>query len=235
MKTSLIVRTFLAAAAALLVMACASGGGSAPAVSTITGQHPATWLTTHWNAYELNPASCVPCHGSALDPTSGSGTSGVTCFGCHQPDGTVAHPNGPAHPAGWAASNQHGRLGAQAPYNAAYPLGMQGFASCTPCHGADYNTPIGNGAPSCFGPATGCHATPAPHGNPNWGAQANPPNPATNPDHDQTDQSNAPECFKCHAAGSANNPVLNPPNNNAPAAPGTPPGCFNNTLCHGQF
>ena len=101
-------------------------------------------------------------------------------------------------------------------------LNMMGFASCTPCHGADYNTPIG-AAPSCFS----CHPQ-APHGNPPWGATATPPNPATNASHDQTDVSNAPECFKCHAAGSPNNTITP----KTPAAPNTPPGCFNGTLCH---
>jgi hypothetical protein len=223
MKTRLLFRTLLAAAAALLVVGCASSTAGAPQQNPVTGAHPADWLATHFSAYTLDPASCLPCHGSAADPTQAGGTSQVSCFGCH-------HPNGPNHPANWADRAQHGRLGAQAPYNSANPLGMMGFASCTPCHGANYVTPIG-AAPSCE--TAGCHPL-APHGIPPWGAGVTPPvNPATSADHDQTDPSNAAECYKCHAYSAAGNP--NNPPNPVPAAPapGAAPSCFNNTLCHG--
>jgi predicted CxxxxCH...CXXCH cytochrome family protein len=49
--------------------------------------------------------------------------------------------------------------------------------------------------------------------------------------HTDTDPANAPVCAQCHRAGSANNPANHP---STPAAAGTPPGCFNNTLCHSE-
>jgi hypothetical protein len=215
MKTHLLLRTLLAAAAALLVVGCASSTAGAPQQNPVTGAHPADWQTTHFSAYTLNPASCVPCHGSAADPSKAGGTSQVSCFGCH-------HPNGPNHPANWADRAQHGRLGAQAAYDPSNPLGMQGFLSCTPCHGADFKTPIGS-APTCYA----CHPA-APHGIPPWGGISTPPDPATHASHVVTDESNAPVCFTCHAVGSPNN-TSTP---KTPAAPNSPPGCFNGTMCH---
>lgn len=215
MRKRRMVGTFLAAAATLLFLGCSSSNSSAPTLSPTSGQHPATWVQTHWQDYTKAPNSCVPCHGSAQDPAAAGGTSQVSCFGCH-------HPNGPNHPANWADRAQHGRLGAQAAATPGDNMNMMGFASCTPCHGADYNTPIG-AAPSCFS----CHPQ-APHGIPPWGATATPVDSTTHASHDQTDISNAPECFKCHAAGSPNNSITP----KTPAAPNTPPGCFNGTLCH---
>jgi hypothetical protein len=97
---------------------------------------------------------------------------------------------------------------------------MQGFASCTPCHGAQYNNAAQGYAPSCYT----CHTT-APHPPKPWGAGLG--LPATQPTHDATDPSNAGECAKCHAQGA--NSDVKPV---APAAPNTPPGCYNGTLCH---
>jgi hypothetical protein len=47
--------------------------------------------------------------------------------------------------------------------------------------------------------------------------------------HATTDAANAPVCAQCHFPGSSNNPANHPA---TPAAAGTPPGCFNSTLCH---
>ena len=216
MNKGLIVRTFLAAAAALAFLACTSTSNTqlTTTANPITGQHPANWQTTHYAAYLAAPASCVPCHGSTTDAGGAAGTSQVSCFGCH-------HPAGPNHPAGWADPEQHGRMGAQLAANSA-DFSMQGFASCQICHGQDFNTPVGV-TPSCLS----CH-THAPHPDAPWGA-TNPPPAITSPRHDKTDQSNAPVCYTCHAAGSSHNPY----NPVTPAPAGTTPGCFNNTMCHG--
>jgi hypothetical protein len=209
MNKKFILRTCLAAAV-LALLGCSTSNPEAPALNPVTGQHPATWLNDHWTAYLQNPASCSPCHGSAVDSTAAGGTSQVSCFGCH-------HPFGPNHPAGWADPEQHGRLGAQAVADSAQ-FSMHGMASCEICHGTDFKTGVGV-TPSCYS----CH-TQAPHAYP-WLGTTDP----TVPRHSATDPSNAPVCYGCHAAGSANNPI-NPP---TPAPAGTVPGCTNSTMCHG--
>lgn len=176
--------------------------------------HPqgATWLQNHPAGYIQDPARCRGCHGSATDPTSTGGITKISCFNCH-------HPNGPTHPTGWAAAGQHGRLGAQAAPKLASPGDVMtgaGFASCTKCHGANY---AGGVATSCMT----CH-TKAPHPNKPWFVDTDPALPS----HDKTDLGNLPACVSCHLHG-ANSGIV--PANPAPL--GTPPGCFNATLCHG--
>lgn len=211
MKTGLIAKTFFAAMAALAIVGCSStASNNAATLNPATGQHPATWQATHWSEYLKNPDGCKPCHGSTTDTAAAGGTSGVSCFGCH-------HPNGPHHPAGWASASQHGRLGAQGAPNGATFFQGKGFASCTPCHGTDYTNPVGI-TPSC----KACH-TKAPHPNKPWQSGLSP----LNPNHDKTDYANAAECVKCHALG-ANSDITPQP----PAPAGTTPGCFNGTLCH---
>lgn len=211
MKRPFLIRTFLAAVAALAFLGCASSASSdAPKLNPTTGAHPATWMADHWTEYLKNPSSCSPCHGSALDATKAGGTSQISCFGCH-------HASGPNHPAGWGDPAHHGRLGAQAAADAT-PFSMKGMAGCQSCHGADFRNGIGV-TTSCYA----CH-TQAPHPVP-WRGTSD----ATQPRHSLTDPSNAPVCFGCHAAGSANNPIQ--PVTPAPA--GTVPGCTNSTMCHG--
>lgn len=219
MRTSLMFRSLLAAAATLLFYGCSSGNGAAPSLNPATGQHPANWQNIHYSAYLANPASCTPCHGSATDASAAGGTSGVSCFTCH--------PNGPNHPSGWSAFMQHGRNGAQLATNSSLQ-NMAGFATCKVCHGSDYNTGI-----SGVGPTASCYAchTKAPHPDAPWGATNPPANPAIAVSHDQTDASNAPECYTCHYAGSAINQNLGI-TTLTPAA-GAQPGCFNSTMCHG--
>jgi hypothetical protein len=205
MRTPRIFRTCLAAAISLLFWGCAGkGNDTAPRINDM-GQHPkATWLNTHWSEYAKQPDQCITCHGSVKDPAKAGGVSQVSCFSCH--------PNGPGHPTGWAAGNQHGRLGAKAAAG-----DWSGLASCARCHGSDY---LGGLAKvSC----KSCH-TKAPHADKPWRNL----NPALS-NHDGVDVSNAPECIKCHAAGSANNPAGYPA---TPPTPGATPGCYNNTMCH---
>jgi hypothetical protein len=131
----------------------------------------------------------------------------VSCFGCH--------PNGVNHPAGWADPMQHGRGGAQLAVNTTDKFAMAGFARCAKCHGTTFDN----------GPATSCKTchTKAPHPSRPWTGTT-----LAQPNHTQTDVSNAPECAKCHTAGanSTMKPLVTPP-------AGTAPGCFNETLCHG--
>lgn len=203
--TTRIFRSCLAVALGILFWGCAgSGNDQAPQVSQ-TGQHPAGWLNTHAVDYAKHPDQCASCHGSFTDPTSTGGISKVSCFTCHA--------NGPAHPAGWSAGNQHGRVGAG---NVAGEF--TGLASCARCHGADLKGGIT--AVSC----TQCH-TKAPHPDRPWIGTS-----LAQASHTLGSFTNAPECYKCHANG-ANFAGTPPP----PPAPGTAPGCFNNTMCHGNF
>ena len=220
MRHSLTVRTLLAAAAVLGFLACTSTANPAGVQQDpVTGAHPANWLLVHWSAYIQDPNQCSPCHGSALTQEAATPQSGVSCFGCH-------HPSGPNHPSGWGQGviPPHGTAAIAAaapafdPNNPVFP--MQGFASCTPCHGNLYNNPNNTAAVSCYS----CHTT-APHPPKPWGAGLGLPN--TQPRHDLVDLSEASECAKCHTLGA--NSDIKP----VPAAPnGTVPGCFNGTLCH---
>ena len=223
MNKHVLVRTLLAVAAVGAFLGCSTANQAQPKINPTTGVHPATWVATdHWSEYLKNPASCSPCHGSATDPTQAGGTSNVTCFQCH-------HVNGPQHPGNWADPAQHGAA-AKAAYDPTQ-FSMKGFASCTPCHGSDYNSPVASTpvgfTPSCYA----CHKN-SPHASAPWGytGQAVPPVS----DHSTTDLSNLPECFKCHYYGSAINLALALPAglNVNPATTGTP-GCYNGTMCHG--
>jgi predicted CxxxxCH...CXXCH cytochrome family protein len=109
----------------------------------------------------------------------------------------------------WADPAQHGASAKRAP-------GASGFASCQICHGNDFAG--GGSGESCFT----CHVT-APHPRAPWRT-------AGGTNHDNTNTANAPVCAACHFPGSPNNPAGHP---STPAPAGTPPGCFNNTLCHG--
>ncbi len=135
------------------------------------------------------------------------GIANASCFtaACHH--GTVP---------GWASPGSHGASAKRAP-------GNSGFASCQICHASDF-TGDGSGF-SCLNNAA-CHGTgvQSPHPARPWLA-------ATGSTHTNTDPANAPVCAACHFPGSANNPANHPA---TPAPPGTAPGCFNNTLCHGQ-
>lgn len=197
----------LALSLALALLAWGCGGTANPSAARFDatkGAHPADWMPTHYAEFVKNPDQCRSCHGSTTDPALAGGTSKVSCFTCH--------PGGPSHPTGWSAANQHGRLGAQLA-----PAQFAGFAYCTKCHGADYASPMVN-TPSC----KACH-TKAPHPDKPWRGAT-----VATPTHVMTDAGNVPQCYRCHANG-ANSTVVPV----TPAPPGTAPGCFNNTMCHG--
>jgi predicted CxxxxCH...CXXCH cytochrome family protein len=148
----------------------------------------------------------IPCTECHGADLSG-GNSKVSCFG--NPAG--CH-HGPV--SGWIAASpaaqNHGVSAKQAP-------GSSSFVSCQICHGSNFS---GGGAKvSCFP----CHGANAPH----------PARPWHGPTytHIDTNTENAQVCAQCHFPGSPNNPSSHPA---TPAAAGTPPGCFNSTLCHGD-
>jgi predicted CxxxxCH...CXXCH cytochrome family protein len=147
----------------------------------------------------------IPCSECHGADLSG-GNSQVSCFG--NPAG--CH-HGPV--SGWVATSpaaqNHGVSAKQAP-------GSSSFVSCQICHGRDFSG--GGSQVSCFL----CHGANAPH----------PARPWHGPmyTHITTDTENAQVCAQCHFPGSPNNPANQPA---TPAAAGTPPGCFNSTLCHG--
>ncbi len=203
-----------ALALALLAWGCAGKAGPAAPFNATTGEHPADWVQVHYAGYVQNPDQCRSCHGSTTDPAQAGGIAKVSCFGCHV-SGTLIHPAA----AVWTDHLQHGRNGAQlapvATNDTTVPV-MAGFAHCQKCHGSTYDNGI---AVSC----KSCH-TKAPHPNKPWVNAS-----TSNSTHVETDLGNAPACAQCHALGA--NSDIQPL---TPAAAGTAPGCFNNTLCHGQ-
>ncbi len=175
-----------------------------------TGKHPANWVQNHPSSFLSNPSKCSECHGSDLK----GGISKVSCFSASF-NGMACHPNGPGHanPAVWATPAQHGAAAKAAPNSAL----MHGFSTCQLCHGGNFTGGIAN--QTCLNTA-GCHGV---------GVMSPHPSawlPTDTYNHNTTDPGNASVCALCHTAG-ANSP-LGP----LPPLPGTPPGCFNSTLCH---
>lgn len=171
-----------------------------------------------FNATGEHPAGWVQNHWAEFIKNPGQ------CQTCHgstsdpQAAGGVAkvscfscHKDGVSHTAGWSAGSKHGRLGAQAA-----PTPYAGFAYCAKCHGSNYNNGI---AVSCMS----CH-TKSPHPDKPWRGAS-----LQDPGHANTHAGNAAECAKCHTAGA--NSGLKP---SSTPEPGSLPGCFNNTLCHGR-
>jgi hypothetical protein len=209
-RASLLVRTCFAAAVAL-IMGCAKGNSGAVAVNNL-GQHPADWVQTHWVSFNQNKEACTVCHGSYSVQAQSGGTSGVTCFQCH-------HSNGPLHPATWPDPAQHGATAKLAPSLTG------GFSHCAACHGSLYSEPLtkpGGQTYSCFT----CHSR-APHPDKPWHGTT-----ASGTSHASVNAANAPECAKCHLNGQNLDPNDLAFHGTAPA--GTAPGCFNNTMCHGD-
>ncbi len=174
-----------------------------------TGKHPAGWAVAttgglHPAAYQTNKSACIECHGSALDPQSTGGVSGISCFSASR-SGIECHPGGPSsHPVGWSSPDSHGSAAkADAP----------GLNYCTQCHGTNFTGGTGK---SCMT----CHTT-APHPTTPWRGTT-----ATGTTHTTTATANASECARCHL----NNLRLTVPQT-VPA--GSTPDCFNSTMCHG--
>jgi hypothetical protein len=205
MRTCKVFFLVLLAGATLTgLWACSSGNPEAPTLNA-SGQHPATWVADHPSAFFDRSDQCYECHGKDL----AGGISKVSCFSASLGNASC-HANGPGiHPAGWGNAPVHGTH-AKAPVS-----GADGFPPCQGCHGTLFEG--GKARKAC----ASCHGVPAPHPRKPWlgGAFT----------HVNTDPSNVGVCALCHTAGKN----LNPERQQAQYATGTP-GCFNNTLCHGD-
>jgi len=160
-------------------------------------------------------------HGGTATQNYIANDGSISCADCHGADltGGISKVSCFANPAGchhgpiqnWAGGAVHGPVAKKAP-------GNSGFASCQICHGAGFSS--GGSGVSCFT----CHGVSAPHPAKPWRLTSG------TFTHVTTDPENALVCARCHARGSSNNPAGHPA---TPAPAGTPPGCYNNTLCHG--
>jgi hypothetical protein len=205
----LAVRGIALVALAVVLWGCGKANDAAPTIDR-NGRHPAGWAIAitggqHPDSYLISPDQCKECHGKDLK----GGISKVSCFSANFA-GIACHPNGPSgHPADWAIPDSHGAAAKAA------AGGSNGFARCEFCHGNDFSG--GSANVSCFT----CHGVNAPHSPKPWRSSTR--------THVSTDPSNAPACALCHTAGANLSPVFQ----QASYATGAP-GCFNNTLCHGQ-
>lgn len=198
-----------------------SKGNDKNTILDSTGKHPANWVSNHAGFFRSLPgaiddptvaksSACSECHGSDLK----GGITKVSCFSqgyaamsCH------------FHPAGYRNSNSHGAVAKST------PTFSSGLDSCRGCHGGQYtggtlSVVSCSSAASLADPAFACHGSGAPHAK-NWVTSATSSHADTNP-------SNAAACYQCHAGGNLLTLLPAPP----PQPKGTPPGCFNNTLCH---
>ena len=150
---------------------------------------------------------CMACH--ETNNTFGH-TPQPFCHNCHEPFPTAFHPTG------WANPDAHGASAKSA------PAVSSGFAFCQSCHGTNF---AGSGsAPSCINNAL-CHGSGvvSPHSPAPWRT------PLSSRTHTGTATGNAGVCGLCHLGGGT--VVITPP---TPVPGGITPGCFNNTLCHGD-
>jgi len=213
-----LLRRVLTPLVLIALFACSKANDTASNIDPRTGKHPSGWAVAntggqHTVSFLAVPSSCYECHGKDLQ----GGISKVSCFSTSR-SGINCHAGGPSgHPAGWADPDAHG-VAAKAVLS-----GINGMAHCQTCHGADFAGGIAK--KSCLN-TSGCHGANvmAAHSPTPWRDVAN----TGARSHASADTSNAAACAVCHANG--NNSSRKP----SPAAPaGTPPDCFNNTLCHG--
>lgn len=204
-------RSLMLPAILLAVFAgCSASNESGVGFLDSEGNHPADIVATHPGFAQPDGSSCRSCHG----PDLRGGISGVSCFaaerngqGCHADGPDFGEEPGPFHPAGFSEPATHG------PPAKGAPAGTSGFSYCQICHGGLFDG--GTSAVSCYT----CHTVNAPHPERPWLR-----GPFT---HTNTDGGNAPVCAGCHLGGQNSTRQPDPP-----APSGTPPGCFNNTLCH---
>jgi hypothetical protein len=190
---------------ALLVTGCSnSSENTGLSLVDQNGDHPASFLSTHPGFAVADVNQCRPCHGDDLT----GGISNQSCFlsACHHDP----EPNWVAAP---PAPQPHGSSAKASPSNG------EGYPACQICHAVDFS---GGGAQvPCLNAS--CHGGPGTTPHPSqWRS-------VDTYVHTNTNEGNASVCAQCHLAG--NNSPIGPPS--PPATAGTPPGCFNSTLCHG--
>lgn len=206
----------------LLLAVVLAAGCSTANTGASSGGEPVSHITA--------PGTSVPgwfvlpdggSHGGTATRNFIANDGSSSCTECHGADlsGGISKVSCFANPAGchhgpiqnWGTPAVHGATAKKAP-------GNSGFASCQICHGAGFT---GGGAGiSCFT----CHGVSAPHPARPWRSTSG------GVTHTTTDPQNALVCARCHSKGSSNNPAGHPA---TPAPAGTPPGCYNSTLCHG--
>jgi hypothetical protein len=174
----------------------------------IFAPHAFPWQSTstrkHSTTNPNNAAVCGLCHlGARTPPSYVVLTVPVGCF-----DNTLCHGQ-IGHAAGWNSPAVHG----------AAAKASTGFSSCQGCHGDNF---AGFGAaPTCLSTAV-CHglAVNAPHAAAPWFASV-----TSTMTHTTTVDDNAAVCGLCHLGART-------PPSYVVLPPGTPVGCFDNTLCH---
>ncbi|MDA8100503.1 MAG: CxxxxCH/CxxCH domain-containing protein [Nitrospiraceae bacterium] len=186
------------------------GGAAAPSCFTCHGvsapHSPKPWRgtgRTHTNTDPGNATACAICHTNGANSTVFPSTPAAAGTAPGCFNNTLCHAT-VGHPAGWNNPDSHG---------ATVKATVNGFAGCQTCHGSGFAG--GTAGVSCFT----CHGVNAPHSPKPWRSPGR--------THTTTDQSNATVCAVCHTNGA--NSTVKPL---TPAAAGTAPGCFNNTLCH---
>ena len=207
-----------------------SNSSAGPIIDPDTGKHRDHWIEKHQDkfikTFLSHPDKCEQCHGS--DPVLRGGISDVSCFNskCHNsPKGApvrhVVNGRSISNVDKWVGPPPlHGRAAK------AMPSAESGFAVCQACHGTSKSPFFGGGVfgPTCF---LGCHG-PALSPHPNAWLSGN------TYTHSTTDVGNAPVCKECHLhQNNLSNDAKNLLPTFAAAPKGTPPGCFNSTLCHG--
>lgn len=209
------VKLFVLIGMTFTLWGCSDLNGNAPALDA-AGKHPENWIVDHRSAYKASIAAsgsaasqCASCHGADL----AGGIAKVSCF-----SSGIAGLSCHVHPADFRQGTRHGAAAKGKP-------GLSsGFSFCRSCHGSEYAGGTLSQV-SCFSSASAkdsafaCHGSNSPHPKRPWFGGSI---------HTSTDQENAVSCMACHSNGanSALKPATVPP-------AGTPPGCFNNTLCHG--
>jgi len=203
-----LLAAFAAAAGCSTANTSGEGGGVVVNHVNASGDSTPGWVTPTGGAHANSATLNYIANGGSSSCTECHGSDlagGISRVSCFGNTANCHHGSTP----NWSTPAVHGAAAKKAP-------GASGFASCRICHGADFRTV--RGGTTCFT----CHAS-APHAPAPWRGS-----PFT---HSNTDPANAPVCAQCHFLGSPNNPANHPA---TPAPAGTAPGCFNNTLCHGE-